>query len=129
MDEMSESGIAPPFDLYNDVAYEHWKRHAGRIYSEGRAGMVNLDALAAYCDSLSMYADAMMNVRRWGVCYTGVNGGEVKNPAMSVLATLRNDMARLTRTIPLYDNTSGGRDEFSDFMADAEEWANAAVGD
>ncbi|KZM70929.1 P27 family phage terminase small subunit [Nocardia terpenica] len=115
--------IEPPFPLA-EGAEPHWIRHVERIHGEGRASIVNLDALALYCDCLAMYQEAMRLVHMEGMTRDGERGGMTKHPAITILTGLRSDMWRYARLIPLYDSAAEPGDGLESFLADAESWAN-----
>ncbi len=117
--------IEPPFPL-GEGAEPHWIRHTDRIYAEGRASIVNLDALAMYCDCLAMYQEAMHLVHMEGMTRDGERGGMTKHPAITILTGVRADMQRYSRIIPLYDADAEGGDGLDGFLNDAEKWANTA---
>ncbi|QIS06770.1 hypothetical protein F5X71_34665 [Nocardia brasiliensis] len=115
--------INPPFALTKH-AKEHWHRHADRIYDEGRADVVNLDALAMYADCMALYQEAMARMRADGMIRPGERGGLSRHPGVMVLNSLRVDMMRLAKLVPLYDNKIDPTDGLDAFLKDAEGWAN-----
>ncbi|MBF6060525.1 P27 family phage terminase small subunit [Nocardia terpenica] len=115
--------VEPPFAL-TEGADVHWRRHTARIHAEGRIDIVNLDALATYCDCLAMYQQAMHLIYMEGMTRDGERGGMTKHPAITILTGLRADMWRYARLIPLYDAAAEPGDGLENFLADAESWAN-----
>jgi P27 family predicted phage terminase small subunit len=115
--------IEPPFAL-SEGADEHWRRHVDRIVSEGRAKLINTDALAIYCDMLAQYQQATHLIHMEGMTRDGDRGGMTKHPATTILTSLRADLRHYARMIPLYDSDAEIGDSLDGFIADAEKWAN-----
>jgi phage terminase small subunit len=93
--------FAPPRPLC-PAALAVFERHVARIYREGRWAAIDTELLAVFAESLTLYQAFWQDVENLGTLIAGRDGGMVKNPSLSGLHTVRADLIRLSRAIPLF---------------------------
>jgi phage terminase small subunit len=93
--------FTPPRQL-TLAARQTWDRHAERIHSEGRWGVVDHDQLCTYCETVELYLRFKRDIDEHGTLVQGRTLQEqVRNPSLMGLANARGDLIRLARAVPL----------------------------
>jgi len=77
--------IGPPRWLVGDLALEEWEKVSKSLKQDGRLAMVDQAALAMYCDSLSLYIRASINVQSKGYVVVGGHGSENPSPWLKIM--------------------------------------------
>src|SRR4051812_37243835 len=84
----------PPAWL-SDQALTEWQRVLSLIAAACAVAQPDADVIAAYCETLVLFRQAVAQVARDGITYTADGGLVKRQPAVSIASDARKDLLRL----------------------------------
>jgi len=110
----------------SDDARKEWNRLLEMIGSAGAVARPDADVLAAYCETIALYRQALQQIRDEGLTYSGETGIK-RHPAVAIASDARKDLLRLAAELGLTPVSRQrlkiedvGKDELAEFIADGQ---------
>ena len=120
---------AMPSSLRDRRAREEYKHMSAMLKGAGILSRIDQRVLMLYCDSFSVYREAMEDIKKNGLCYYSDKGNRLANPMTHTMQAARHDMLRYlqemgctpaARVRVQWIGEDEKKDDFSVFLAEAK---------